>query len=259
MKPVDLLQDPSQFLEKVRPNYPRLFRAAHALAGNAEIGEYILRNALVETYLRRSEWIGRMRLRDSLMHTLCAVASAEMPRIHNTGTYENDWTFSICEPSDSGALGEISRMDPPMQRFAVLYYGCDLTPRQAAGVMGIRVREAEAMRRRLRALLVKRSPKANAAEDRAEAAIKEAMGRQTEDTGEMGSVFRAFERDVDGCAQSDSPARRVFGGALKAVFAVLLVALFWLLAVLLDPGARVSPKADDAKTALRPPGISEKA
>ena len=47
--------DPAAYLQRLRPLYVELFRMAHAIVGNVELSEYVLRSAIVEAYLRRRE------------------------------------------------------------------------------------------------------------------------------------------------------------------------------------------------------------
>ena len=233
--------DPQSFLTRLSPVYTSLFRAAHAVVGNLELSEYVLRNAIVEAYLRREEWRERMSFEDGLLHTVREVALVELRGMRQAGAFEEDWAFPMPPaPQDAAGRALLNRLikeGPECERVALMFYGCAMTPKQIAFALNIRAQDAAGRLRRLRSRLSRavRGGGKNALEDRMEALMLSALSVPGPDVAEMGAVFRSFERDVDGAKKPRASGLRVAGGAIKIALAVALAALFWLRAVLIEP------------------------
>ncbi len=236
--------DSAAYLQRLRPLYVELFRMAHVIVGNGELSEYVLRSAIVEAYLRRREWQGRMGFQDGLEHTVRSVALVELKRMRAAGSFELDWTLPPCpspqQPVDQNLHGRFLRESEATQRIALLYYGCGLTNRQIAQVMRMGAAEVSG---RLRRLCSRLSRSAHLTGQRGRRTLEShleklalsALNQPGEDVPEAGAVFRSFERDVDGAARPRPTAGRVLAAVVKVAGAVLLAAAFWLLAVLLEP------------------------
>ena len=236
--------DPAAYLQRLRPLYVELFRMAHAIVGNVELSEYVLRSAIVEAYLRRREWQGRMGFQDGLEHTVRSVALVELRRIRAAGSFELDWALPPCptpeHPVAQNLWSRFLRESETTQRIALLYYGCGLTNRQIAQVMRMGISEVSG---RLRRLCSRLSRGAHLSGQRGRRALESyleklmltALSQPGEEVPEAGAVFRSFERDVDGATRPRLTAGRVLATVIKVVGAVLLAAAFWLLAVLLEP------------------------
>ncbi len=245
------IDNPAGYLERLRPLYVRLFRVAHMIVGNLELSEYVLRSAIVEAYLRRGEWQGRMGFQDSLTHTVKTVALVELKGMRAAGSFETDWTFPVPELSDASQqalLSKLLREEGPTPRIALLFYGADLGVKQIAQALELRVGDVSARLRKLdsrlmRSLRLKGRRAEKTLDEAMELLCRAALSVPGEDVAEMGAVFRSFERDVDGAKKPRASTARIAGTALKALCALVLAALIWLMAVLLEPKTVHTPPA----------------
>ena len=237
------IDEPSGYLERLKPLYVRLFRVAHAIVGNLELSEYVLRSAIVEAYLRRGEWQGRMGFQESLMHTVRTVALVELKGIRAAGSYETDWTFPEpggLKPSEEMLYTRLMKEGDGMARIVLLHYGADLTVRQIAMVTQLRASDVAAKLRRMesrlsRVLGAKGRNNAQTLSVHIEVLCRAALNMPGEDVAEMGAVFRSFERDVDGAKKPRASAWRIVGIVLKVLGALTLALAVWLMAVLFEP------------------------
>lgn len=242
---MDHRDDPASYLERVGSIYVSLFRMAHAITGNREIAAYVFRSAIVEAFLRRKEWQGRMSFQDGLERTVRGVALAELKRIRAAGRFEVDWVLP--EPAVQGSaltrqalLRHLEKESDGIQRIAMLHYACQLSHRQIAQVMQMHTAEVSGKLHRLnsrllRALKLGGQKGMRSLEDHLEALLLSALNREGEEVPEPGVVFRSFERDVMGATRPRTSLSRVMIALLKLLGALVLAALIWLLAVLLEP------------------------
>lgn len=251
MKPS--IDEPQGYLQRLKPFYVRLFRIAHAIVGNLELSEYVLRSAIVEAYLRRSEWRDRMGFEEGLLHTVRQVSLLELKGIRGAGGYEQDWAFVPApDPPDEALAERVERESDAMKRIALLYYGCDLTPKQIAQVMLLHASDVTGRLRRFNSRMLRGARLSgergrNELSARIEQMMTAALNLPGDDVAEMGAVFRSFERDVDGAKKPAAPPVRIVGYVLKGLALLLAAVAFWLLAVLMQPSQ--SPNASPAPNA----------
>ncbi|MGJ4851146.1 RNA polymerase sigma factor [Bacillota bacterium Meth-B3] len=256
-RPID---EPSGYLGRLRPIYVRLFRTAHAIVGNLELSEYVLKSAIVEAWLRRGEWQGRMGFQDSLMHTVRTVALVELGGMRGAGAFEVDWVFPepmLDDAAHRALLERLLRENGATQRVALLCYGADLSARQIAAVMQMRAGEVSARLRKLNSRLSRALKQGGrrgkpALEAQMEALCRAALGTPGEDVPEPGAVFRSFERDIAEARKPRASAGRVVGAVVKALLMLILAAAIWLMAVLLEPNVnRRAPRNTPPPTQSR--------
>ena len=124
-----------------------------------------------------------------------------------------------------------------MQRLMTLRYGCGLTAREIAQLMGAR---ADAVRDQL-LLCQLRLEKALSREripfkpfDRtATRAIRRRLNADDGEVLDVGYVFRCFERGAQDARQAGQIAGRAIRTVLCAAGTLLFAALFWVLAILM--------------------------
>lgn len=251
------MEEPGGYLQRLRPIYVRLFRMAHAIVGNLELSEYVLRSAIVEAYLRRKEWQGRMGFQEGLEHTVRGVALVELKRMRAAGSFELDWQMPAALAPEGMVpqtlWGRLQRESDTTQRIALLYYGCGLTQRQIAQVMRMYAPDVSGRLRRLGSRLLRSARLSGqrgrrVLENHLEALMLGALSQPGEDVPEAGAVFRSFERDVEGAKRPRASAGRVVATVLKVVGALVLAAAFWLVAVLLEPTISAPSGPTDAQT-----------
>lgn len=235
------IDEPRGYLERLKPQYVKLFRTAHAIMGNDELAEYVLRNAIVEAYLRRNEWRDRMGFSEGLLHTVREVALFELRGVRKAGDFELDWVFPAFVPPEESAQALLSRVlkeGDTIARMALLAHGAGLSAKQVGCALNLPAAEVSAKLGRLNAKLARVLPKGvrrGALEDALETLMGRALATPGEDVAEMGAVFRSFERDVYGLKKPKPRISRVLGVALRMLFAAFLAAVFWLIAVLVEP------------------------
>ncbi|MDO4549402.1 MAG: hypothetical protein Q4D04_15030, partial [Clostridia bacterium] len=247
------IDTPLGYLERLKPLYVSLFRMAHAIVGNLELAEYVFKSAIVEAFLRRGEWRDRMGFQDGLTHTVRAVALVELKAMRQAGSFDEDWELPLAdgEGQADGLYAKIIDESDMIKRMAMLYYGCDLTPRQLGMVMNMRPSDALRRMNRLQSRLLRssRGVARGQMEMLIEKKMMELLARPGDDVPEMGAVFRSFERDVDGAQKPRASAGRVVATVIKAVGAVVLALAFWLLAALIEPSNGTVPVASPVPVA----------
>lgn len=243
------IDNPQVFAQKLRPLLPELFRTAHAITGNMELAEYVLRRALREAYLRRDEWRERMSFRDGLAYTVRHVAMVELKAIRGVGRYENDWRTGeptgTLEPAERAIFDRLRREPMRVCRAMVLSYGCAFKPSQVAQVLQISPGEARALLTRLKSR-VGRSMRGRDLDDQLERLAHRLLEYEDEDLPDSGVVLRAFERDAQGKEHARPRFRHAIARSLVVLGAILCALLFWLMAILLEPGNLSAPMENTA-------------
>ncbi len=248
MKPS--IDDPHGFIERVRPAYDELFQCAYVLTGNLELAEYVLRSALLAAYLRRGEWHERMSFHEGIAYALRAVALTELKRIRAVGGYELDWALPSgpdLTPEEAALFARVERESPRTQRLMLLIYGCGLKAAQAGQALSLSAPGVREGQRRLLSRLQRASGLGRREmEARMEALSEKLLLTPCPEAPACGQVLRAFERDAQGQAGRKKSASHVVGMAFLIAGALLCALLFWLLTVLMEPRATVSPTARPA-------------
>lgn len=215
------------YQKKLTPMLRGLQRAAYAMTGNRSISEYALHTALVEAYMRRSDWHGRLGFREELLRALRAVTLTDAARIRRA---EQDWPGLLPDDSDP-VIAVLTDEDVEVQRVVALRFGCGLTPREIALLTGMRqdaVREIASSFRLQAERSLKRAGKPIRQSDKTIAyALRRNLNREGDDVLLPGQVLRTFEQD----AQSMRPPRHLIRKTFKWIFgilwALLLAAMFW--------------------------------
>lgn len=237
------IDDPQGYILKLRPLYIELFREAHAIVGNLELAEYVLKKAIYEAYLRRGEWRERMSFREALGQTVRMVALAELAHIKGVGSFDSDWQPPVPMEdisSDQRQLyARLMRESTSLVRMLMLYYACGLRINQIAQVMATRpgeVRDALVrFRSRLERSRIKfgKSPK-HQMEDMLEQLLLAMLQATDEDVPDSGPIFRAFERDAEGAPRARLSKSRVVATVLISLGAIVCAILFWVVAIIID-------------------------
>lgn len=254
MKPS--IDTPSGYIEKLRPMYVELFRLAHAIVGNLELAEFVLRKAVYEAYNRRVEWRERMSFAEGLTQTVRMVALNELSSIRSVGSFENDWVppeIPFEASIDQRALmTRVLREPPTLIRELMLYYGCGLKISQIAQVMGEKPAEVKEALNRFRSRLERsRMHKGgkHVMEDSLERLLILLLQSSDDDIPDSGVVFRAFERDADASPRGRMEIGRALAIGLVSLGALVCALMFWLVAVLIEPmNPAALPAAEPAIT-----------
>ncbi len=237
------IDDPQGYIDRLRGMYVELFRTAHAIVGNLELAEYVLKRAIFEAYLRRNEWRERMGFREGLSQTVRMVAINELQAIRGVGDFEFDWTMdALCggQLAQDALCARLLRENERTQRITVLYYGCNLRVAQIAQVMRLKPALVRDELTRLRTRLSRggkwRAQGRHALESALETLAAQMLNQPGEEVPDAGQVYRAFERDAAGSPRARRSAGRIVAAVLCVLGALCCAALFWLVAVMFEPG-----------------------
>ena len=223
------------FIKRARPSVTFFYRAAYAITADRSMAESVLGEALVKAYMKDAAPAGSLGFRDSVLTVIRGCALARL----KSETPEDDWEGFAADPEREDLIAEtIQREGMEAQRMCVLRYGCGMTVREIAALMGVdaeRVQDA-LNQNRLRAERALARAKKNARPfDRlAMRAVRQAMNRPTGEAVDAGYILRAFEAELAGRRRPRHLIRRTLGGLLLAALALIFAALVWLLAVLME-------------------------
>ena len=223
------------FLKRVRPSTAFFYRAAYAITADRAMAESVLGEALVEAYLKDAAPAGSLGFRDGVLTVIRACA---LDRLEEE-TPENDWDGFFADPQREDLIAAaVEREAPEAQRMCVLRYGCGMTVREIAQLMNTdteRVQDALNQNRLRAERALARAKKSARPFDRlAMRAVRQAMNRASGEAVDAGYILHAVEAELAGRAQPRRVIRRLLGGLLLAVLALLFAALVWLLAVLME-------------------------
>lgn len=254
MKPT--IDDPQGYIAKLRPCYTELFRTAHAIVGNAELAEFVLKKAVYEAWQRRGEWRERMSFREGLSQTVRMVALTELQSIRSVGAFDNDWSLltpdaATLTPDQRQILTRLQRESPDLNRALMLYYGCGLRIGQIAQVMFKKPAQVRDMIYMLRTRLERSRMRIGGGkhlmEDNLERLLLAMLQLEGDDVPDSGVVLRAFERDAAAAPKPRKSAGKILAAAFIAVGAIVCALLFWLVAILMEPNTL--PAEDATPTA----------
>lgn len=246
------IDEPQGYIEKLQPLYNELFRTSHAIVGNAELAEYVLKKAIYEAYQRRNEWRERMSFREGLHQTVRMVALSELQNLRDAGSFDTDWEPSQPQQELTAqqrrVYQRLMRENAEMIRALTLYYACGLRVTQIAQVMRQKpqqVRDTLYMFRRR----IERSRQAeqggkHTMEDSMEQLLVMMLQSDGEDVPASGPIFRAFERDAAAAPKPRRSVGRIVAISLCSVGALLCAALFWLVAILMEPSTQPTQLID---------------
>ena len=245
------------YFARVRPIYRDLFAMAHAICGNYEAAEFALQETIQDGWTFRGKGRTRAGFRELMRERLCANALREVSRGDNEDieltwtafepAYELDAMEADAEDGDPVAdalRAEIARETLENRRLLVLVYGCGLSQKAAARLLGLAAKDAQAALERFEASARRRLPARHRRQWEASIAgvIHTEMVRPNANVPDPGSVYRRFEAEV---SQGRRAGHRWLGRLVNAVTIVVLAALccglFWLVAVLMQPAPEEAP------------------
>jgi DNA-directed RNA polymerase specialized sigma24 family protein len=219
-------------LGRVRPLIGGLFNTAHYITGSSESAEVVTREAVMAAYLRLGRLRGRVGFREAILREIRARAL----RAARRGAAEPDLRPLAAE-ADSPALQFLAGQPHEIQREAVLKYGCGLNVAEVARATGAPRGRVGADLRRLASRVERALPEGDArvsAERALALELKKHMYREGGAAFDQAAMLRALDQEAEQVKVPRRLMRRVIGGVLTAVAALLCVALFWLLAILTE-------------------------
>lgn len=228
---------PQVFLERARPSLPALYQTALLITDSAELSEAALARALFEEYSTETRPRDKRALRESLRKTTrdCALASLRSAPLCDAerGDWRGATGESVVDDAALSALfGRFSMEEVATQRYILLRYGCGVSAQWAAEAAELTAAQAKERVERFRS----RAAGANAeAFDRALTRMCRLVVTESAGSPDMSAVCRAFERDAVESLRGTRRRRNVPGYVLCAIGILLCAALFWLIAVLLEP------------------------
>lgn len=229
------------YLERVRPQFHRLFNLAHAITGNADRAEYSVREAMLECWTGGEAEAGSHGLRESLKRSTIFAAlegAREKP--------EEDWDG--LEEIEGDALSAFIAQESLLTRRALaLHYGCGFSTRRAAKVLGIKAKRVEVIVDRFAGRAARKLNIRNI-EQALGRTVTAQLNRASAAEPEIAGVLRTFRTDAADLTVSRHLTARILRIAVTALLALICIAGFFLAAVLLQPEGTINTDAD--KTAI---------
>ena len=243
-------EDFQLYFSRIRPIYHRLFNLVHAVTGNCDQAEYCLQYAMLDCWTNGDASANRHGFRESL----CSAVIRAALRLAQSegGGAEFDWDGLSAPEGEGSPVAQLITQEPlEMRRMLALRYGCGLSLRRIARLTGCERSRAQALLRRFEA----RARRRLSGGDRRRAdlliarAVRAQLALPSSQAPEIGSVFRTFQADAASISRPSRLPARILRAVLAAVLAVLCVAAFWLVAVLMQPARLEAPVHPETPTA----------
>lgn len=226
------------FAGRVQPIYHQLFNLAHAITGNCDQAEYALQAAMLDCWIRGDAAASRHAFRESLRSSVIHSAL----RAGQKG--EMDWNgLNICAEDGDALSLCIAQEGAELRRLLALRYGCGLSPRRIARLIGQDTSRVQNLIARFDARNRRKLPahERRFYDRHIVRAVRSLLLQPYPQAPEMGSVLRTLQADAaDAPAPNRLPARIVHH-LLLALVALFCIIAFWLIAVLMQPAVLQAP------------------
>ena len=235
-------KDIQLYFSRIRPIYHQLFNLAHAIAGNCDQAEYCLQYAMLDCWANGDASANRHGFRESLRSSV--IRTALRMSQSEEGKSEFDWDgLSAREEGASPVATFIVQEPMEARRILALRYGCGLTLRQIARLVGCEAGRVQTLLRRFEARVRRRLSGGD--QRRADLLIAQAVRAQMAlpcpQAPEIGSVLRTFQADAASITRPSRLPMRILHAVLALVLALLCILAFWLTAVLMQPAQLEAP------------------
>lgn len=229
---------PQAFVERARPLLGPMYHSALLITDNAEMAETALKQALLQVYLD-ADAHDRRALREQLKKAVRECAFARLNDMPLTDAEKGDWhgAGGSCVVEDavlSALLSRFQMEEKDLQRYILLRCGFSVSHARAAEAAGMDPVQARDAYAHFRAKAAGARPEAF------ERSLAEMCRKILEGSGaapDMSAVCRAFERDAVLSVRGKRKKRNFPAYILCAIGVAVCMALFWLIAVLLQPEA----------------------
>ncbi len=229
---------PQAFVERARPLLGPLYNAALLITDNSGAAETALQQGLLEVYLR-SDAHDRRAMREQLMRAVRQKAFERLQEQPLSQYERGEWhgvsgSAVVEDKILSALLSRFSMEERELQRYLLLRYGCGVAHARAAEAANMNPIQARDSYAHFRA----RAAGARAdAFERSLARMCRMLLAENAAAPDMSAVCRAFERDAV-MAVKGKRTKRNFGAYILCAIAIFVcMFLFWLMAILLEPGA----------------------
>ena len=222
------------YFSRLRPICHQLFNLAHAITGSSEQAEYCLQYAMLDCWAAGDASASRHGFREGLRASVTHTAQ----RIANTEDVDLDWNGLTVEDGESDLLLNLIAQEPvELRRIIALRFGCSLSPRRIARLINSEPSRVQSALKRFEARV--RHRLSNVDRRRADflltQKIRASLSQPSPLAPEMNSVFRTFQADAASISRPSRLPARILRGILAAILALICIAVFWLVAVLMQP------------------------
>ena len=222
------------YFSRLRPICHQLFNLAHAITGNCEQAEYCLQYAMLDCWAAGDASASRHGFREGLRTSAMRAAM----KIAGTEDVEYDWNgLTLQEGEADPLLHLIAQEGNETRRILALHYGCALSPRRIARLMGMDAAKVQTLLKRFEARVRHRltSGDRRRADSTLTQTIRGRMNLPSPLAPEINSVFRTFQADATSIIRPNRLPARILRAVFAAILALVCIAVFWLAAVLLQP------------------------
>ena len=219
-----------------------IYRMAHVATGSSELAEVVLQEALLNAYVRMDDGT----LRENMRRAVSEAALAQLKQAKRAGHLELDWDGFTHRPEslseqDAPIWDFMAEQSVQTRRIVMLRYALRWSPRQVADVMDMHTGEVKELYQRVTAQLQRRGgPSTVVARnmrispfDRAMArVVRLELNRTGDDLPDVAAVMQAFEQDASAVHRPNVTARKLTGGVLRMLIALLVALVFYLGAIM---------------------------
>ncbi len=257
------IDEHKNYIQKVMNKWQSIYRMAHVATGSSELAEVVLQEALLSAYVRMDDGT----LRENMRRAVSDAALTQLKQAKRAGHLELDWEGFVHRPEsmseqDAAIWDFMAEQSVQTRRVVMLRYALRWSPRQVADAMDMHTGEVKELYQRVTAQLQRRGgPSPVVARnmrispfDRAMArVVRLELNRVGEDLPDVAAVMQAFEQDASAVRRPNVTARKLTGGALRMLIALLVALVFYLGAIMAqdpyDQATHVEQDVDPDATA----------
>lgn len=228
-------RDIQNFSKRIQPSIRYFYRAAYAITADRQMAEYVLGNALVDSYLRGTAPSGNLGFRDSILAIIREKALAQL----KAEPGEDEWDGLPALPQSGDRLAELVLREPlETQRMIVLRYGCALTIGEISTLMGLdhgAVQDTLSRSRlHMERLLNNEKLPSRPFDKLAMRAVRRLMNSESDDQIDVSYLLHNFEMELRGRHRRRRVIRKAVRWLLLTLFALICAVILWLIAVLME-------------------------
>lgn len=235
----DVLQ---RYLDRVTPIFREMFGIAHAITDQYEAAEYAVQKAIQRGFSDRGKrQRNKMTFNERMKLWVIRYATEQVKQNGHAADGEGTWTgFDDVDVTNNAFLAEAVREPLLMRRILMMKFGAGLHSYEIAPIVGMDKKRVRSYLQQFEARVMRKlRGKAASYEKLARRAAQKELTRLDADIPDTAATFRQLQSDlVDSVhtANRGNPVSRAVGAVFLGIGVVLCVLLFWLFAVLLDPG-----------------------
>lgn len=227
------------YLDQVTDIFRELFGIAHAITDQYDAAEYVVQSVIQGGFAGKRN--RKITFRDHMKQQTVQMAIEHVKQNGRPTEGEGTWSgFDSVNVAGNPFLSEAVREPLMMRRILMMKFGAGLHSQEIAPIVGLDKTRVRGYLKQFEARVERKLHKSGSSYDKvARRAAKQELKRVDADVPDAMATFRQLQADmVDPVRpRSVSPLRKAVGVLIMGIAIVLCVALFWLIAVLLERGS----------------------